>query len=244
MTRIADIVGVHETTVSRAIANKYIKTPHGVFEFKYFFTPGYQAESGAVGFQHEREGDDRRPGGRRGQGARPSATRISSASSRPRGSRSPGAPSPSTARSWASCRATCGATTPEARLPGSQAQARLDPQRRRRRVPPRPGRPRPRSAIIPALSPVCSGRAASKGTPARRAASASAARNRRLLATPPDRPRLRKAPRARAAALLRLKRLHHRLLVARAKVRRPSAARRPRASFPAGSAGSSSTRKS
>ncbi|HEY3755603.1 MAG TPA: RNA polymerase factor sigma-54 [Opitutaceae bacterium] len=47
MTRIADIVGVHETTVSRAIANKYIKTPHGIFEFKYFFTPGYQAESGA-----------------------------------------------------------------------------------------------------------------------------------------------------------------------------------------------------
>jgi RNA polymerase sigma-54 factor len=38
---------VHETTVSRAIANKYIKTPHGVFEFKYFFTPGYQADGGA-----------------------------------------------------------------------------------------------------------------------------------------------------------------------------------------------------
>ena len=48
MTQIADIVGVHETTVSRAIANKYIKTPHGVFEFKYFFTPGYQAVSGAA----------------------------------------------------------------------------------------------------------------------------------------------------------------------------------------------------
>ncbi|MBS0631421.1 MAG: RNA polymerase factor sigma-54 [Verrucomicrobia bacterium] len=47
MTQIADIVGVHETTVSRAIANKYMKTPHGVFEFKYFFTTGYQAESGA-----------------------------------------------------------------------------------------------------------------------------------------------------------------------------------------------------
>ena len=46
MTQIADVVGVHETTVSRAIANKYIKTPHGVFEFKYFFTPGYQAQSG------------------------------------------------------------------------------------------------------------------------------------------------------------------------------------------------------
>lgn len=46
MTQIADAVGVHETTVSRAIANKYIKTPHGVFDFKYFFTPGYQANSG------------------------------------------------------------------------------------------------------------------------------------------------------------------------------------------------------
>jgi RNA polymerase sigma-54 factor len=47
MTQIADVVGVHETTVSRAIANKYIKTPHGIFDFKYFFTPGYQADSGA-----------------------------------------------------------------------------------------------------------------------------------------------------------------------------------------------------
>ena len=48
MTQIADVVGVHETTVSRAIANKYLKTPHGVFEFKYFFTPGYQAEGGSA----------------------------------------------------------------------------------------------------------------------------------------------------------------------------------------------------
>lgn len=46
MTQIAAVVGVHETTVSRAIANKYIRTPHGVFELKYFFTTGYQAESG------------------------------------------------------------------------------------------------------------------------------------------------------------------------------------------------------
>lgn len=48
MTQIADAVGVHETTVSRAIANKYIQTPHGVFELKYFFTPGFQAESGTA----------------------------------------------------------------------------------------------------------------------------------------------------------------------------------------------------
>lgn len=46
MNTIAEIVGVHETTVSRAIANKYIRTPHGVFPFKYFFTPGFKAANG------------------------------------------------------------------------------------------------------------------------------------------------------------------------------------------------------
>jgi RNA polymerase sigma-54 factor len=46
MNTIAEIVGVHETTVSRAIANKYIRTPHGVFPFKYFFTPGYSSGNG------------------------------------------------------------------------------------------------------------------------------------------------------------------------------------------------------
>lgn len=46
MTQIADIIGVHETTVSRALANKYIKTPHGVFEMKFFFTSGYQSQGG------------------------------------------------------------------------------------------------------------------------------------------------------------------------------------------------------
>lgn len=46
MVQIADAVGVHETTVSRAISGKYMATPHGVFEIKYFFTPGYQTASG------------------------------------------------------------------------------------------------------------------------------------------------------------------------------------------------------
>jgi RNA polymerase sigma-54 factor len=46
MNRVAEAVGVHETTVSRAIANKYIETPHGVFEFKYFFTTGYRSGVG------------------------------------------------------------------------------------------------------------------------------------------------------------------------------------------------------
>ena len=46
MVQIADAVGVHETTVSRAISGKYMATPHGVFDMKYFFTPGYQTAGG------------------------------------------------------------------------------------------------------------------------------------------------------------------------------------------------------
>ncbi len=46
MVQIAEVVGVHETTVSRAISGKYMATPQGVFEMKYFFTPGYQTAEG------------------------------------------------------------------------------------------------------------------------------------------------------------------------------------------------------
>ena len=46
MAQVADEVGVHETTVSRAVSGKYLSTPHGVFEMKYFFTTGYQTEDG------------------------------------------------------------------------------------------------------------------------------------------------------------------------------------------------------
>jgi RNA polymerase sigma-54 factor len=46
MAQVADAVGVHETTVSRAVSGKYIATPHGVFEMKYFFTHGIQTDSG------------------------------------------------------------------------------------------------------------------------------------------------------------------------------------------------------
>ncbi len=46
LAQVAAEVGVHETTVSRAIAAKYAQTPRGVFELKFFFTPGYQSSSG------------------------------------------------------------------------------------------------------------------------------------------------------------------------------------------------------
>jgi RNA polymerase sigma-54 factor len=47
MTEVAQRIGVHETTVSRAIANKYMQTPHGIFELKYFFTPGLRLADGS-----------------------------------------------------------------------------------------------------------------------------------------------------------------------------------------------------
>jgi RNA polymerase sigma-54 factor len=46
MAEVATVVGVHETTVSRAIAGKYMQTPRGTFEMKYFFTPGYKTADG------------------------------------------------------------------------------------------------------------------------------------------------------------------------------------------------------
>jgi RNA polymerase sigma-54 factor len=49
---IADAVQLHESTVSRVTANKYIATPRGIFELKYFFTT---AISGSGGESHSAE---------------------------------------------------------------------------------------------------------------------------------------------------------------------------------------------
>ncbi len=44
---IADAITMHESTVSRVTSNKYISTPRGVFELKYFFTAAIQSVGGA-----------------------------------------------------------------------------------------------------------------------------------------------------------------------------------------------------
>lgn len=43
---IADAIGMHESTVSRVTSNKYISTPRGLFELKYFFTASIASHSG------------------------------------------------------------------------------------------------------------------------------------------------------------------------------------------------------
>ncbi|MBI5775435.1 MAG: RNA polymerase factor sigma-54 [Verrucomicrobia bacterium] len=46
MAAVAEVVGVHETTVSRAVSGKYMETPQGVFEMRYFFTSGFTTAGG------------------------------------------------------------------------------------------------------------------------------------------------------------------------------------------------------
>jgi RNA polymerase sigma-54 factor len=43
---IAEVIGMHESTVSRVTANKYIATPRGTFELKYFFSSAIQSAEG------------------------------------------------------------------------------------------------------------------------------------------------------------------------------------------------------
>ena len=45
---VAQDIGMHESTVSRATANKYVHTPQGIFELKYFFTSSLRSADGDV----------------------------------------------------------------------------------------------------------------------------------------------------------------------------------------------------
>ncbi|MDD3276332.1 MAG: RNA polymerase factor sigma-54 [Kiritimatiellales bacterium] len=48
MKTVADVLEVHETTISRACNGKYMSTPQGTFEFKYFFTTGVVQADGRI----------------------------------------------------------------------------------------------------------------------------------------------------------------------------------------------------
>ncbi|MHB1126889.1 MAG: RNA polymerase factor sigma-54 [Bacillota bacterium] len=47
LRQVAEVVGVHESTVSRAISNKYVQTTQGVFELKFFFASGVENGNGS-----------------------------------------------------------------------------------------------------------------------------------------------------------------------------------------------------
>ncbi|MCU0781318.1 MAG: RNA polymerase factor sigma-54 [Akkermansiaceae bacterium] len=46
MTALAEEIGMHNTTVSRAVAGKYMLTPHGLLEMRAFFATGFQTRDG------------------------------------------------------------------------------------------------------------------------------------------------------------------------------------------------------
>ncbi len=48
LKQIADMVGISESTVSRVTRNRYVQTPRGVFELKYFFNSSISTESGGM----------------------------------------------------------------------------------------------------------------------------------------------------------------------------------------------------
>ncbi|MBF0094951.1 MAG: RNA polymerase factor sigma-54 [Alphaproteobacteria bacterium] len=50
---IAEAIEMHESTVSRVTSNKYIATPRGVYELKYFFTPAIASADGAAAHSSE-----------------------------------------------------------------------------------------------------------------------------------------------------------------------------------------------
>ena len=47
LSEIAEQVDMHESTISRATANKYMHTPRGVFELKYFFSSHVSNDDGS-----------------------------------------------------------------------------------------------------------------------------------------------------------------------------------------------------
>ena len=52
MSEVAEKVEVHETTVSRAVSGKYMKTPDGLIEMRYFFTGAIQSADGGEGMSN------------------------------------------------------------------------------------------------------------------------------------------------------------------------------------------------
>jgi RNA polymerase sigma-54 factor len=48
LKEVADDISMHESTVSRVTTNKYVQTAQGMFELKFFFTPGLKTDIGEV----------------------------------------------------------------------------------------------------------------------------------------------------------------------------------------------------
>src|SRR5690606_11582097 len=50
---VAEAIGMHESTVSRVTANKYMMTPRGIFELRYFFSVAIASAEGGEAYSSE-----------------------------------------------------------------------------------------------------------------------------------------------------------------------------------------------
>jgi RNA polymerase sigma-54 factor len=50
---VADAIGMHESTISRVTTSKFMATPRGVFELKYFFSSAINSADGAINYSSE-----------------------------------------------------------------------------------------------------------------------------------------------------------------------------------------------
>ncbi|MBM3335094.1 RNA polymerase sigma-54 factor, partial [Candidatus Sumerlaeota bacterium] len=48
LRQVAEVVGMHEATIARVTANKYVETPRGVFPLKYFFSSSLDRNDGST----------------------------------------------------------------------------------------------------------------------------------------------------------------------------------------------------
>lgn len=55
LKEVAEDVGMHESTISRVTTNKYVHTPQGVYELKFFFTSGLRSGAGEVSSESVKE---------------------------------------------------------------------------------------------------------------------------------------------------------------------------------------------
>ena len=95
---VAEDIGMHESTVSRVTTNKYVHTPQGIFELKFFFNSAIARTGGDEIASEAVKNQIKQIVARRGPEAPALRPEDRRAAARRRASRSPGAPSPSTAR--------------------------------------------------------------------------------------------------------------------------------------------------
>ena len=71
LREIAETLGLHESTVSRVTTQKFMFTPRGIFELKYFFGSHVATETGGACFEHRDPRADQAAGRRRRTRSKP-----------------------------------------------------------------------------------------------------------------------------------------------------------------------------